>query len=201
MPVAWIGKALAPETLIAYLINGQDLPLDHGYPVRTSVPEHYGMASVKWLTGIRAVREPFHGYWQTSDYAFWEQVDGMPVRRGLSEMMPKSAIARPAMHESIPAGQSYSIYGAAWSDGPAVSGIEVSTDGGENWAEGEFLDQPKPFVWRRWQYRWEIAAQPGRHILMARARDASGGVQPQHHDPSYGSYAIHHALPIEVFAR
>lgn len=49
-----IGKALGPETLIAYQVNGQDLPLNHGYPVRAIVPGHYGMASVKWLTGIRA---------------------------------------------------------------------------------------------------------------------------------------------------
>jgi len=116
-------------------------------------------------------------------------------------MMLKSGIARPAMHESIPAGQSYFIYGAAWSDESAVSVIEVSTDGGASWAKGEFLDPARPFAWRRWQYRWEISSQLGRHILMARARDASGGVQPQHHDPSYGSYAIHHVLPIEVFTR
>ncbi len=194
-------KAVAPETLIAYQMNGEDLPRDHGYPVRAIVPGHYGMASVKWLTGIRVLREPFHGYWQTSEYAFWDHVDGMPVRRALSKVMLKSAIARPAMHESVPAGQRYSIYGAAWSDGAAVTVIEVSTDGGASWEPGEFLDPAQPFAWRRWQYRWEIPAQPGRRVLMARATDASGAMQPLHHDPSYGSYAIHHALPIEVFIR
>jgi Oxidoreductase molybdopterin binding domain len=54
-------KALQPEVLIAYQMNGQDLPLDHGFPVRAIVPGHYGMASVKWLTSIEAVREPFQG--------------------------------------------------------------------------------------------------------------------------------------------
>src|SRR6476646_10024239 len=52
-------KAMQREVLIAYQMNGRDLPLDHGYPVRAIVPGHYGMASVKWLTRIRAVREPF----------------------------------------------------------------------------------------------------------------------------------------------
>ena len=76
-------KALAPEVLIAYRMNGDDLPLDHGYPVRAVVPGNYGMASVKWLTHIQAVRMPFQGYWQTSDYGYWDYLDGKPVRRPL----------------------------------------------------------------------------------------------------------------------
>src|SRR5919106_2414244 len=60
-------KAMQREVLIAYQMNGRDLPEDHGYPVRAIVPGHYGMASVKWLTRISAVSEPFRGYWQTSD--------------------------------------------------------------------------------------------------------------------------------------
>src|ERR1700694_4119169 len=74
-------KATQPEGLIAYQMNGRDLSKDHGHPVRAIVPGHYGMASVKWLTSIRAVREPFHGYWQTSDYAYWDHADGKPTRR------------------------------------------------------------------------------------------------------------------------
>jgi DMSO/TMAO reductase YedYZ molybdopterin-dependent catalytic subunit len=83
-------KAIQPEVLIAYQMNGRDLPRDHGFPARAIVPGHYGMASVKWLTGIHAVREPFHGYWQTSDYAYWAWMDGKPVRRPLGEMQLKS---------------------------------------------------------------------------------------------------------------
>jgi len=74
-------KAVQPEVLIAYQMNGCDLSRDHGYPVRAIVPGHYGMASVKWLTRILAVQEPFQGYWQTSDYGYWESLDGKPVRR------------------------------------------------------------------------------------------------------------------------
>lgn len=74
-------KAIQPEVLIAYQMNGRDLSPDHGFPVRAIVPGHYGMASVKWLTRIQAVREPFHGYWQISDYAYWASMDGKPVRR------------------------------------------------------------------------------------------------------------------------
>src|SRR5258705_10522149 len=64
-------KAIQREVLLAYHMNGRDLPLHHGYTVRAVVPGHYGMASVKWLTRIQPVREPFRGYWQTSDYGNW----------------------------------------------------------------------------------------------------------------------------------
>src|ERR1700709_2078532 len=94
-------KAIQPEVLIAYQMNGRDLPRDHGFPVRAIVPGHYGMASVKWLTRIPAVREPFSGYWQTSDYAYWASMDGRPVRRALGEMKLKSEIARPRVYEVL----------------------------------------------------------------------------------------------------
>ncbi len=196
-----IEKALAPETIIAYRMNDQDLPRDHGYPVRAIVPGHYGMASVKWLTRIRVVREPFLGYWQTSDYAYWDPADGEPVRRPLSNMMVKSAIARPAMYEAVPANQVYVIHGAAWSGGVDVTAIEVSMDGGESWRSGEFLDPPSPFSWRRWKIRWQTPKEPGHCVLMSRAKDARGAVQPTQHDRNYGSYAITHTLGIEVVVR
>ena len=84
-------KAVQPEVLIAYQMNGRDLSRDHGYPVRAIVPGHYGMASVKWLTCIQAVREPFQGYWQTSDYGYWDSLDGKPVSRNEAEVRHRPA--------------------------------------------------------------------------------------------------------------
>src|ERR1700687_2329936 len=74
-------RALESDVLIAYAMNGQDLTPDHGYPLRAVVPGHYGMASVKWLTDIVATTLPFQGYWQTSDYAYWVDSAGIPIRR------------------------------------------------------------------------------------------------------------------------
>src|SRR5713101_5623568 len=79
-------RAMEPDVLIAYQMNGQDLTPDHGYPLRAVVPGHYGMASVKWLTDIVAATQPFQGYWQTSDYGYWDDSEGIPVRRPLAEM-------------------------------------------------------------------------------------------------------------------
>lgn len=192
-------KALQREVLVAYRMNGRDLPQDHGYPVRAIVPGHYGMASVKWLTGIHAVREPFHGYWQTSDYGYWDRLDGKPVRRALGEIKVKSEIARPGVHETLAPNQVYTVSGAAWAGETEVTEIAVSTDGGHTWAEAQFLDPVQRHAWRRWAFDWLTPNKPGRYTILARAKDANGSNQPDEHDPNYGSYAINHPLPIDVF--
>ena len=192
-------KALQPEVLIAYQMNGRDLPRDHGFPMRAIVPGHYGMASVKWLTGIRAVREPFHGYWQTSDYAYWGSMDGKPVRRALGEMQLKSEIARPRVYETLVPNRIYTVSGAAWAGETVVTEIAVSTDGGQTWAEAEFLDPVRRHAWRRWKFDWLTPKEPGQYTLLARAKDAGGLLQPAKHDRNYGTYVINHSLPIEVF--
>src|SRR5438552_5354590 len=202
LPYAWSlprTKALRSEVLIAYQMNGRELPRDHGFPVRAIVPAHYGMASVKWLTGIQAVREPFHGYWQTTDYAYWTSMDGKPVRRALGEMQLKSQIARPRVYETLAPNRIYTIYGAAWAGETDVIEIEVSTDAGQTWAGAEFLDPMRRHAWRRWKFDWLTPEKPGQYTLLARARDVSGVVQPDEHDQSYGVYVINHSLPIEVF--
>jgi DMSO/TMAO reductase YedYZ molybdopterin-dependent catalytic subunit len=192
-------KAIQREVLIAYQMNGRDLTLDHGYPARAIVPGHYGMASVKWLTHIHAVREPFHGYWQTSDYAYWDSLDGQPVRRALGEMKLKSEIARPGMYEVLEPNRVCTISGAAWAGQTIVTEIAVSTDDGQTWAEAEFVDPVQRHAWRRWKFDWMVPNAPGRYTLLARARDASGAVQPDQHDERYGSYVVNHPLPIQVF--
>jgi len=192
-------KALQPEVLIAYQMNGRDLSRDHGFPVRAIVPGHYGMASVKWLTGIRAVREPFHGYWQTSDYAYWGSMDGKPVRRALGEMQLKSEIARPRVYETLAPNRIYTVSGAAWAGETDVTEIAVSTDGGQTWGEAEFLDPVRRHAWRRWKFDWLTPKEPGQYTLLARAKDAGGLIQPDRHDQNYGTYVINYPLPIDVF--
>ena len=192
-------KAIQPEVLIAYQMNGHDLSRDHGYPVRAIVSGHYGMASVKWLTRIQAVRQPFQGYWQTSDYGYWDFLDGKPVRRALGEMKLKSAIARPRVYETLLPHRIYTIFGAAWAGETEVTEIAVSTDGGQTWAKGHFLDPARRHAWRRWEFDWLTPKKPGQYTLRARAKDANGTVQPDQHDWNYGSYVITHLLPIECW--
>jgi DMSO/TMAO reductase YedYZ molybdopterin-dependent catalytic subunit len=194
-----LSKALQRDVLIAYQMNGRDLSQDHGSPVRAVVPGHYGMASVKWLTRVHAVREPFYGYWQTVDYGYWDRLDGNPVRRALGEVKIKSEIARPQMYETLEPNERYTISGAAWTGETEVVGVAVSTDGGRTWSEAQLLDPAQRHAWRRWTLEWLTPATPGPRVLLARATDASGNVQADNHDPNYGSYVINHPLPIEVF--
>jgi DMSO/TMAO reductase YedYZ molybdopterin-dependent catalytic subunit len=192
-----LDKAL-DDVLIAYLINGVDLPNDHGFPVRAIVPGHYGMASVKWLTHIHVLGEQFKGYWQTTDYAYWDEVDGIPVRRPLSEIKLKSEIARPRTLEVVRKGQLYRVYGAAWGGVADVVTVELTADGGLTWATANFLDPVRTHAWRRWTYDWKTPDHPGRCTLMSRAKNAAGESQPDKFDPKYSSYVVHYTLPIEV---
>jgi DMSO/TMAO reductase YedYZ molybdopterin-dependent catalytic subunit len=157
------------------------------------------MASVKWLTRIQAVREPFHGYWQTSDYAYWASMDGKPVRRALGEMHLKSEIVRPRVYETVPAGCLYRVFGAAWAGETDVVEVTVSADGGATWAQAEFLDPARRHAWRRWSCDWLTPVTPGRYTLLARAKNADGATQPDAHDRNYGTYVINHPPPIDVF--
>ena len=190
---------MEPDVLIAYQMNGQDLTPDHGYPLRAIVPGHYGMASVKWLTNIVATTQPFQRYWQTSDYGYWDDSEGTPVRRPLAEMKLKSQIARPRVYEMLEPNRPYTIFGAAWAGDTDVTEIRISLDGGKSWVEGDFLDPINRHAWRRWKYDWITPTQPGRYTLLASAKGADQRTQPDGHNPNFGSYVIDHPLPIEVF--
>ena len=188
----------AQDVLLAYAMNGEDLSPQHGYPLRAIVSGHYGMASVKWLSAIELATTPFQGYFQTTDYAYWSENDtGSRERVPLSELCLKSQIARPQIDERIPANSQYCVCGAAWSS-TQVEAVEFSADDGESWHSAQFLDPVLPGVWRRWQFEWNVPPTPGTCTLRSRARDTQGNVQPDEHDKRFGTYVIHHVLPIRV---
>ncbi|MGI8958678.1 MAG: sulfite oxidase [Bryobacteraceae bacterium] len=185
--------------MLAYQMNGSDLPIEHGFPVRAIVPGYYAAASVKWLTHIRVVRERFEGYWQTTEYAYWDTSDGNPVRRPLASMGVKAVIARPGMHEIVEPNALYRVMGAAWAGGSDVTNVEFTADGGETWHVTRLSGPIERYAWRHWEYEWRTPGKPGTYTLLARATDAGGSIQPDKHDMNYGSYAIRHTLPIDVF--
>jgi hypothetical protein len=80
-----------------------------------------------------------------------------------------------------------------------VTEVAVSTDGGQTWADAEFLDPARRHAWRRWKFDWLTPKKPGQYTLLARAKDADSMLQPDEHDQNYGVYVINHSLPIEVF--
>ena len=194
------------DVLLAYKMNGEDLPPEHGFPVRAIVPGWYAMASVKWLQRVIVIDRPFTGYYQTIDYAYWKRNDYGHWQRGeeigeltpLTEMQVKAEIARPAEGETVRANTTVSVSGAAWACDAEIAKVELSTDGGTTWNDTKLLGESKSNAWRLWEYNWHTPPQSGKQTLMARATDSLGRTQPVHRDPDHGTYMINHLLAIEV---
>jgi DMSO/TMAO reductase YedYZ molybdopterin-dependent catalytic subunit len=195
-----LAKARRPEVLLAYKMNGKDLTAAHGFPVRAVVAGWYGMASVKWLDHVIVTERPFQGFFQSFTYTTWERPHGLPTLVPVTEGQVKAEIARPAPYEIIPAKSKYRVHGAAWTGESEVTKVEVSADGGKTWAAARLLDKAVPFAWRLWEYEWDVP-ESGRRVLMARATDARGRVQPMQRDPDRRDAVISHVLPIAVEVR
>lgn len=178
-----IDEATRDEMLLAYEMNGEALQPQHGYPLRLIVPGWYGMTSVKWLDRIEAIAKPFDGYQMSATYRFSQTKNdpGEPVTLirvralmsppGIPDFMTRTRLVEPGP---------VSITGRAWAGRQQVAGVEVSTDGGSTWDQAsldERGDGPvSPFAWRPWSFQWD--ARPGRYILLVRATDSQGNVQP-----------------------
>jgi DMSO/TMAO reductase YedYZ molybdopterin-dependent catalytic subunit len=159
------------------------------------------MASVKWLNRIVVTDRPYKGYFQTMDYAYFvrkigEEPEVVPV----TEIQPKAAIARPGLHEVVPAGKPYTVFGAAWAGEGKVAKVEVSADGGKTWRPAKLDADARPFCWVTWKYDW-TPAEKGAVKLVARCTDETGTTQPERRDPDRRSYMINHLAPVEVLVR
>ena len=168
------------EVLLAYAINGQPLPPQHGFPLRLIVPGWYGMTHVKWLRGITVLNREFAGYQQAAAYHYRVAEDdpGVPVTR----ILPRALMVPPGIPDFMsrirfvtPSRQV--LTGRAWSGCAPVTKVEVSVDGGRSWADAEMGEPVSTFAWRSWNYAWE-ATRPGEHELCVRATDGAGNVQP-----------------------
>jgi DMSO/TMAO reductase YedYZ molybdopterin-dependent catalytic subunit len=196
-----LSKARQEEVLLAYAMNGEELPPRHGHPVRAVVPGWYGMASVKWLERIIVTDRPFRGYFQTMNYAIWERQHGLPSLVPVTEVQVKAQVARPAPFEVVPKGTKYRMYGAAWAGESGVAKVEVSDDGGQTWRAATLVGKAIRYAWRFWEYDWTTPGSSGRHVVMARATDSRGSTQPAERDPDRRDAVISHILPIEIEVR
>ena len=189
-----LSKARA-DVLLAYKMNGDKLSPEHGFPVRAIVPGWYAMASIKWLQRVIVTDRPFAGYYQTMDYAYWKRRGDIAELTPLTEMQIKAQIAHPAEGEVVPANSNVRVRGAAWTSDGEITKVELSADGGATWNEAKLLGESKPNAWRLWEFQWRTPAAAGKQILVARATDSHGRIQPAHRDPDRGTYMINHLLP------
>ncbi len=194
-----MAKALSPDTLLAYEMNGQPLTPQHGFPLRLLVPGWYGMASVKWLTRVRVLEEPFDGFFQKRRY--------IDIREGktdedswepVSTLRVKSLITHPRHGEVVQPG-AYVVTGMAWSGEGEITGVDVSVDGGLEWQEAQLVGETAQMAWRRWEYSWR-PSKAGHFILQARATDSAGMTQPAAIPWNFRGYANNgiHTIAVEV---
>jgi len=187
-----VDEARRPDVLLAYALNGQPLPPQHGYPLRLLLPGWYGMAQVKWLRRITVLDEPFTGYQNVKAYRYRRTPDddeGTPVTR----MACRALMAPPGIPDFLSRRRHLNvgpctIVGKAWSGWAPITGVEVSADGGETWAEAELAPRSDGrWSWRGWRFAWD--AEPGEHELCCRARDEAGNEQPLQAQWNRGGYA------------
>jgi DMSO/TMAO reductase YedYZ molybdopterin-dependent catalytic subunit len=180
-----------PEVLVAYAMNGEPLPPQHGSPLRLVVPGWYGMAHVKWLRDITALGAPFTGFQQSVAYRIRKAPEeaGEPVTR----IAPRALLIPPGFPDfmsrtRVVAPGTVGLEGRAWSGAAPVTAVEVSTDDGVTWRPAELEpDRGHRWAWRRWSCVW--SAVPGDHVLSARAHDAAGNTQPVRQPWNRGGFA------------
>ena len=170
-----LAKALA-STILAYEMNGEPLPLEHGFPLRTLALGWTGANCVKWLGKITLLDGPFAGFFMDKVYRIFQKGEDPSTGEVVTAIPLKSIITSPQDGAELTAGL-VSIRGAAYAGEADVARLEVSVDGGQNWQAAEFIGPHEPYAWRRWEFQW-LATAPGRYTIMARATDDSGRVQP-----------------------
>ncbi len=173
-------KALHPETMLAYQMNGAPLPVEHGYPLRAIVPGWYGMDAVKWLVRIEMLDHDDTSYFMTQRYCGLRLqtvgADQFPITR----MRVKSLITFPSEGENLRPGVNI-LRGAAWGGENRIARVEVSTDGGNEWHVATLTEEPSQYAWVLWSYPWNVRAS-GLYTILVRATDSHGNSQPNSRD-------------------
>jgi sulfane dehydrogenase subunit SoxC len=194
LPLAEAGQAL-----LAYEMNGQPLPPQHGFPVRLVVPGWYGMQNVKWVTLITVLEEPFTGFQNAVGYRIYgaDGEAGEPVTR----MLPRSLTVPPGVPEFLTRERRLEpgpvkLTGRAWSGYGPIELVEVSTDDGATFSPAAVDPPLGPHAWRGWRFDWD--APPGEHVLRSRATDAAGNTQPLEPPWNLKGYANNAAERIRV---
>ncbi|MEU6881864.1 sulfite oxidase [Streptomyces sp. NPDC046712] len=173
LPVA---KAL-DDVILAYEMNGEPLPYDHGYPVRLIVPSWVGIASIKWLGDIEVSTTPLSSPWSTDYYRLFGAAHPPGGSAPIGRQTLKSGYELP-FGATLEAGRVHRLTGRAWSAFAPVRTVEVSTDGGARWRPARLLDAPRRDGWVRWTVPWR-PHRPGPATLLSRTTDAAGNVQPE----------------------
>jgi DMSO/TMAO reductase YedYZ molybdopterin-dependent catalytic subunit len=167
-------NAMKPEPLLVYALNGEPLPRQQGFPLRLVVPGWYGVANVKWLSGIHVQEDRFVGHYQARWYrtVMGETIGGdlKFTENEVTRMQLKSVVARVTRR-----GGRHQILGFVLNDGTPLRSVEVKVDDGP-WQPATLEASNSQYSWKLFTYSWQ-GATVGEHTLVSRATDADGQVQ------------------------
>jgi hypothetical protein len=172
--------AMRDQVMLAYQMNGEELPKGHGFPVRLLSPGKYGIKHPKWITEILLLPDERLGYWQQQGW----------TREGRMNTTVRIDVPGGALQPPEP----LVIQGVSFSGDRGISRIEVSTDGGKTWEDATLKAPLGPYTWVHWEYDWRDP-RPGETVLVARATDGTGQLQRENDLDPYpdGAEAYHRA--------
>ncbi len=177
-------RALHPDTLLAYEMNGKPLLREHGFPARLLIPGIYGMKNVKWLTGVTIMANDFKGFWQNQG---WD--DAAPYQT-------ESRIDTPNNRATLSAG-ALSVGGVAFAGDRGIKSVELSTDQGRTWQPAQVKPGLSPYTWQLW--RADLTVDRDVKDVRVRATDGQGRLQTREEAPPFPSGATgYHDITIAV---
>jgi DMSO/TMAO reductase YedYZ molybdopterin-dependent catalytic subunit len=192
-----VRAAVSGDVMLAYEMNGQPLPPQHGFPLRLVVPGWYGMTSVKWLHSIEATTHAFEGFQQRYAYRLQQDADdpGEPVTcmRVRSLMAPPGIPDFDSRRPIVPVGET-KLVGRAWSGHGLIKSVQVSIDG--RWTTAKLGEPHGRHAWRGWSCLWQ--AEEGNHELICRAEDTAGNIQPLEPEWNYQGIANNAVQRLQV---
>ena len=199
---ALLDSNVMPGALVATRMNGDPLPPDHGFPVRTVVPGYIGARSVKWLGRIVVSDNPSPNHYLQDAYKLIARPDDLLLAEAapLYTFATNSAICVPTASAEVAAGKIH-VAGYALADGAPgtnITRVALSSDGGRTWTAARLQDDVQPYCWRLWKA--EIPIDKATRQLTVRATDSSGNRQPQRvpwNVKGYQYNAWHH-VPVKV---
>jgi DMSO/TMAO reductase YedYZ molybdopterin-dependent catalytic subunit len=183
-----VEHALNEEVIVAYQMNGEDLPLLNGYPLKLVVPGWYATYWMGMLHEIEVCREPYAGFWMKKAYLAPTGISNANERPDalakdlspITKIAVRSIFVSPEPNSIIAPGKQIEMQGLAFDGGDGIVKVEISEDNGRTWKQAKLDPSLGKYSWRRWRYSW-TAGIKGIYALKVKATNAAGETQPEHH--------------------
>ena len=180
-----IDEALTDELIVAYEMNGEDIPYLNGFPLKLIIPGHFSDSWVKMLSEITVLDEYQKSFFMDVAYTVPDNdcecvISGSDFeykRKPISQMKVKSVIGYPTPNSVIKKGSHIKISGVAFDQGKGIKEVMISLDGGKSWGATELQKDYGKYAYRQWTYSWE-AKTKGEFSIMVRAINRIGNIQP-----------------------